>query len=408
MKYSIPNFPPSQAARRGVTLSEVLVSTLIMSIGVVSVATLFPLSMMRSIQATQLTNAALLKQNIESIVEFDPDLIHDPDRDDDYDEHHGLNYLIDPIGRALAIDQNFLGPMRRFSGLAGNPVPSAAQYERLCMLPDTWQPVFSSRLNLTGPPTNQITVPNTVDLTNLSTAQVRNSMNPNNPRYRLILEDADRRNAAIRDLFQVNAGAYQLSWLDPSGLPAGGVNFTPQQVRVEVQERRYTSLLTVRKEADGLASVDAVVFFNRSFLPTDEFIYTNVSYSINLVTGVATASGFDNAPGIAGVDDDNLNGVDDIGEVGWPGSDDRRTLVVNWTVGADPNPFLRNGGYFLDVVTGNWYRIVQYTENSTTGTATIVVDRDLVPTRSAILNPQLVFYRGVLEVYPLGLRMSNQ
>ena len=54
--------------RRGVTLTEVLMSLMIMSIGISSVAVLFPLSMLRSLQATQLTNAALLKMNVELIL----------------------------------------------------------------------------------------------------------------------------------------------------------------------------------------------------------------------------------------------------------------------------------------------------------------------------------------------------
>ena len=86
-------------ARRGVTLSEVLVSTFIMSIGVVSLATLFPISLLRSVQATQYTNSTLLRNNLEALISFDPELIHDPDRDEDLLEHANTNYLIDPLGR---------------------------------------------------------------------------------------------------------------------------------------------------------------------------------------------------------------------------------------------------------------------------------------------------------------------
>lgn len=51
---------------RGVSLSEVLISTLVMSIGVVALATLFPVSVLRSIQATQLTHATILRYNAET------------------------------------------------------------------------------------------------------------------------------------------------------------------------------------------------------------------------------------------------------------------------------------------------------------------------------------------------------
>ena len=59
----------------GTTLSEVLVSLLVMSIGVVSLASLFPISVIRSVQATKLTNAAQLKYNAESLARVLPDLI---------------------------------------------------------------------------------------------------------------------------------------------------------------------------------------------------------------------------------------------------------------------------------------------------------------------------------------------
>jgi hypothetical protein len=53
------------ARRSGATLTEVLMSLLVMSIGIVSVITIFPISLLRSIQATQLTNARLIRHNAE-------------------------------------------------------------------------------------------------------------------------------------------------------------------------------------------------------------------------------------------------------------------------------------------------------------------------------------------------------
>lgn len=52
----------------GATLAEVLIALLILGIGLVSVATLFPLSLLRSVRATQLTNAAILRQNAETFL----------------------------------------------------------------------------------------------------------------------------------------------------------------------------------------------------------------------------------------------------------------------------------------------------------------------------------------------------
>ncbi|MEZ6034833.1 MAG: prepilin-type N-terminal cleavage/methylation domain-containing protein [Planctomycetaceae bacterium] len=90
------------AAFRGVTLVEVLMSLLIMSIGVSAVAALFPISVLRSIQATQLTNAAILKTNVETVLQMRPELVFDPDGDGNIAEHVGrteeLHYIIDPAG----------------------------------------------------------------------------------------------------------------------------------------------------------------------------------------------------------------------------------------------------------------------------------------------------------------------
>ena len=62
-------------ARTGTTLSEVLVSMLIMSIGVVSLAALFPISVLRTAQATQLTHSVFLRNNAEAAVESNMGLL---------------------------------------------------------------------------------------------------------------------------------------------------------------------------------------------------------------------------------------------------------------------------------------------------------------------------------------------
>ncbi len=93
--------------RQGVTLTEVLMSLMIMAIGVTSVMTLFPIATLRSAQATRLTNSALLKYNVEALLESRPGLIFDPDGDGDLTEHFrgaDRNYIVDPLGYFSAFE----------------------------------------------------------------------------------------------------------------------------------------------------------------------------------------------------------------------------------------------------------------------------------------------------------------
>jgi Tfp pilus assembly protein PilV len=60
--------------RAGTSLSEVLISLLVMSVGVVSLATLFPIAVLRSVQATHLTNATNLRYNVEALLSVRPQL----------------------------------------------------------------------------------------------------------------------------------------------------------------------------------------------------------------------------------------------------------------------------------------------------------------------------------------------
>jgi hypothetical protein len=53
--------------RAGVTLSEVLISLMIMGIGIVGLASLFPVSVLKSVQATNLTNATNLNYNVRAL-----------------------------------------------------------------------------------------------------------------------------------------------------------------------------------------------------------------------------------------------------------------------------------------------------------------------------------------------------
>ena len=94
--------------RTGVTLMEVLMSVMIMSIGVVSLASLFPISILRGVQATKLTNATVLRYNAEALIDAIPQaLVFDPDGTLNANGHiahqrRNRKYVVDPLGSFYA------------------------------------------------------------------------------------------------------------------------------------------------------------------------------------------------------------------------------------------------------------------------------------------------------------------
>ena len=86
--------------RSGTTLTEVLISLMIMSIGVVSVATLFPLSSLRVLEASRQTNSTITRFSAETVIDIDPGFLHNPDGVDGYNSRfvRGQVYFVDPYG----------------------------------------------------------------------------------------------------------------------------------------------------------------------------------------------------------------------------------------------------------------------------------------------------------------------
>ena len=110
--------------RAGTSLTEVLMSLMIMSIGIVSVATLFPISAIRTLEANKQTNSTIARFTAEALIDVDPQFVHNPDGvyafpgaaagvidSTPYNSSYSLtppmpaqptfrgqNYLVDPIG----------------------------------------------------------------------------------------------------------------------------------------------------------------------------------------------------------------------------------------------------------------------------------------------------------------------
>ncbi len=423
-------------------------SLMLMGIGVVTLATLFPISILRSVQATQLTNAAILRYNAEAQIGLMPSLVHDPDGVDDpavngdrFEEHYrspaNRDYIVDPLGWVIVANDggaaDSFGPLlRRFHGgrlryVESNGIPGLQvgeqtvppdtrtedDAEEWVTLPDSWTfqidgvPTAS---NLSGAAPYRVTMPIDVDLNNIPF-----DANPDRSPSRLVLFDSTGRLSHTRAVINIDPATGDVDFT-----PAVSGTFNLGQVRIETKERRYTWLLTVRKHGDGKADVDVVVFFRRTFSPEDEQVHsasffdpgpdgdpgvTGVDDDGNGITddlseldfpGSDDSKGADGQWGVAGVDDDNNGTVDDESERGFPGSDDHRT-VKNVDISA--KPFLKRGGFVLDAQNARWYRIQEIRETAS-NRADLVVESDIVEPATA----GAIFMRGVIEVFPIGTK----
>lgn len=366
--------------RSAATLSEVLIAMLLMSLGIVGLATLFPVSVMRSIQASQLTNAAVLKMNAQALIDVDRRLIHDPDYDGDYTEHQYTNYLVDPLGAQAAFGlPATVGSLARFDAGCSQAVPPwyptgtsgvpAADY--LATLPDSWVTQFEglgSGLNTAG---------TSVDVTGLSTGGVTL---PTTVDARAILYRADGKISYTRILTGISGDT--ISWAALQPVPTGAGGLVVGNVRVETQERRYTWMLTVRKTGAQTATVDVVVFFRRGFDINEEVAYGPPT-SANLPPGLAAD------PDPVAFDPLRRN-VDNVSA--------SNQLVIN--VPAGSRPYIVKGSFVLDAYNAIWYRVQEISPATAPiagGTMTVFLDRPAVAASN-----QAVFMRGIIAVYPIG------
>lgn len=452
------NGVPSGAT--GATLAETLMAMLVMSIGVVSLASLFPLSVVRSLQATQLTNAANLRYNAEARIDMNrplltsnalavvavPPVLPPPPTE----PKTPFVYLIDPLGWNIAAYSS-VPTYYRLGGATGIPrwnagLNSESAAADLVTLPDSWTAQTKSLPDYAAAtPINatSVTFPSSVDLTSVNYTAPYES--------RVVVFDNTLKRSQVRRITGIAGqtvswtGSLPVSILeDQNGnntLDAGedydgnGVLSPVGDAWVETRDRRYTWLLNVRRFGNR-ANVEVVTFFGREFTTEDEQAYaaTFASVGVDGKPGVAGTDdngtlgvddiseigwsgsddlvGADNQPGIAGFDDNGDGTIDNASEKGWPGSDDNRTIHnVNWPT--TPRPTIRKGGWVLEPTNGRWYRIRAIYEPSThtpvqslseiTGTSVdLVVEKDLLETSATPITA--VFLRGVIDVFPIGIK----
>lgn len=429
--------------RAGTSLTEVLMSLMIMSIGVVSVATLFPISALRTLEANKQTNSTIARFTAEALVDVDPQVVHNPDGVNVFPgaaagvidstpynsafsiappgpaqaTFRGQNYLVDPIGwQGFNEDPATPGtPLPSFPIIAppptgnsprdwfGNTAPAAvnwpltrrytgaslfsapypstaagliaakARAAALVAQPDNWKAMGEGQFVDSIPPGTTtgitgVTLDNNANLQAVSPASVG--------AYRAVIYDVDGDHSEVRSgitvAYNTGLNAWEVTWLDP--LPARfnspGAGLPPNigKVRVEVGDQVYTWMLSVRKRSSGPASVDVVVFFKRNFDPNNERVFDGEFRKWKLWRDAQNdydGTPAQRQPGVSGVNDNGVNGPDDVGEIGYPGIYSIEQDVPNGTVTIkvpsaaleDERPKARRGGYVFDTKNGLWYRI---------------------------------------------------
>ncbi len=364
--------------RHAATLAEVLMSILIMSIGVVTLATLFPIAVLRSVQATQLTNATILRYNAEALIDAIPQLVFDPDADGNYNEHvtnpTARNYVVDPMGyyaMATLPEQGFfgndgngsqVGSLTRFYGGSTlsiapgsnlppvpfvNTEPKAAD---LATLPDSFVTQVTGTGNVSGTGATSLTFAKPNDVAALLQSVTTDGSS------RIVIISSDGNRAVSRPVTGVSGTTVSWGTALPSTFGAGNYDAV-----VETAERRYSWLATVRRPPGGqTADIDIAVFFRRSFTQRDELVQP------------ATVTNAANREITIGNPFSVLDG---------------NTVI----------PPIKTGTYLLDVNRARWYRVQEVLSESPT-TASVRVDRDFVGG-----NPtNVVIMRGIVEVYSIG------
>lgn len=301
--------------RTGVTLTEVLMSLMIMSIGVSAVAVLFPVSTLRAIQANQLTHGAIVKYNVEALLQSDPKWVVDPNRNGNLVEHFktplSRNYIVDPLAyythfadgnvnnAAIFYGNDGInggGPLTRFGGglrtLSGadETVPAARDALRLAALTiatqgDGWTTdidatplsVISTTNGIVGV---QLAGPPDLDLTQVATSNLilpgtapNGYLIPDPELYRVVLYSGDGKLTQAYPLTHISP-TNAVTWSEDTDADGTGdhdfnmsgtmsavedirplpVEFGGVVSRVLLQSRRmndFSWLLTVRRRSDG-------------------------------------------------------------------------------------------------------------------------------------------------------------
>jgi hypothetical protein len=394
MRFTSSNWPHTRrlrSKRGGTTLAEVLMSLMVMSIGVVSLATLFPISALRVLEATHMTNSTVLRFNAEGVLDALPQLVFDPDGNP-RTRHSGTNYIVDPLGiwdlstqlSKLPSDPSFTRfeynrptvitrPGTGFqTWFLGEDPASPALFtslgaaQDLTSLPDTLTQVAEGTVAdpFTSITANTVTFPTTDGMDALEAAIAAADGVTDDAGWRVTLFDASGAFSEVRTVkvdSSINPSGSTVTFVKPltTAMRSAGVGL----VRLEFVDQFYTYMYSVRNSG-GNVNVDVVVFFKRDLTELSQQVYVADMRRYDLGPGKPLASPPEPPkPGVDGFDDNGDKIVDDIREIGTVGSDDtvNNAVIVDWnpalyTTAPEPPP-LRRGGYVYDPVNGLWYRI---------------------------------------------------
>ncbi|MFK7777972.1 MAG: prepilin-type N-terminal cleavage/methylation domain-containing protein [Gimesia sp.] len=413
--------------RRGVTLMEVLMSVMIMGIGVVSLASLFPISVLRGVQATKLTNSTVLRYNAEALIDaFPQHFVFDPDGILNTNGHiahqrQNRNYIVDPLGSYYATtDSTGLEGSFGNDGLGSSvtriPRFHAGLTSQLGALnffsqQDSWTLLYDGIPSSINGARDTITIdPDDITSGSINLTEISQTVTPATGSLaggRLLLYDVTGKQVQVRNIngASINTSTGEISFTNP--LPDNELYDNIAKIRIEIFDQRYSYLLTVRRQiASDVASVDVVVFFRRNFDPEFEAVHDVENFVAEWLPGD------DGAWGFAGVDDDGDkddggNTDEYAGEAGWPGSDDyrRREFRLHFNTDVE-KPLVKKGGYVFDSINARWYRI-QKIENDSSATVDLTLDQPIIqsindPDDPTALVTGMIVMPNIVQVYPLG------
>ncbi|QDU81807.1 hypothetical protein Pla110_35570 [Polystyrenella longa] len=373
----------ARTGRTGTTLVEVLISILLMGIGLVALATMFPAAILRTVRAHHLTSATSLRFNVETMLDMYPGYV------DQWDDGSFPGAIPSPgVSGYIVVDpQGYIDALDLGSGnenLYGDTITRQTFDTSLTMLDldrdisgagdrddavlfttssDTWEPLVTAAVESFVPPYEYVDVDPKADLTGI------NDMVGNQTglvRARAILFSSTGKGAEYRFLTGVEPGSpNRIHWSetfdsvdrnndgDATDTYPVASTFSPERVQLEVSDPRLSWLMSVRRTyIDGTQvnnNADIVVFFNRSFEPDSETVYTGSTLTIGSAVAEINASDLEPPPKV--------------------------------------------GNFIFDAEKCHWYKIVSV---ESTNPYVVSIDRPAVKS-----STKLMLVRNVIDVYPL-------